>query len=241
MCACVSTLIFCWPAPFVVVFFFFWFSISTKTQNKKDSTLNTLLSKQQPLPLLAYYYWLWPQYWVWSKMSVIFITCSAMLFSPKSVAYSTQSSDKEQMVISHVVHMFWWQVISWIAIGHDFVDRRLAELQLVMTLSTGDWLNHVHDFVDRRLAESHLVMTLSTGGWIAADDNFVDRRLAEMWSGWVHKHCSSYSLIGDQYMWTLYIIVIDYNHCCCTGLSIFPLLSWDGLWLTGHGEKKSDY
>ena len=160
-----------------------------------------------------------------------------------------------------------------------FGDRWLAETQLVMTLSTGDWLNpswwwlcqqvigwimvmilltgdwqnRIWSWLCQQVIGWIMVMILLTGdwqnpswwwlcqqviGWITADDDFVDRRLAEMWSGCVHKHCSCYSLIGDHYTWTLYITVTDYNHCCWTGLSVFPLLSWDGLWLTGHGEKK---
>ena len=140
-------------------------------------------------------------------MLVMFITCSVMHFF-KSVTYSTQSSDKEQIVISHVGYMFRWQAIGWITAGHDFVDRWLAGSQLVMALSTGDWLEH-----------SWWWLCWQAIGWIAVGDDFVDRRLAEMWSGWVHKHCSSYSLIWDQYTLTLYIIIMF----MCTIITVVEL------------------
>ena len=175
LCVCLCLYTHLLLACFICCCHLFWFWISTKTQNKKrlhpehikQTTTSAVIDSGHNTEFEA-------KYWLY-----LLRTLPCFFFFSKSVTYNTQSSDKEQMVISHAVYMFWWQVISWNTAGHDVVNRWLAESQLVMTLSTGDWLNHGHDFVDRRLAESHLVMTLSTGDWLNHGHDFVDRRLAE--------------------------------------------------------------
>ena len=43
--------------------------------------------------------------------------------------FNLQIGERKKLDITSysVVYMFWWQVIDWIAVGYDFVDRRLAE------------------------------------------------------------------------------------------------------------------
>ena len=170
LCLCTHLLL----AYFICCCHLFWFWIRTKTQNKKrlhpehikQTTTSAVIDSGHNTEFEA-------------KCWLYLLRALPCFFSPKSVTYNAQSSDKEQMVISHVVYMFWWQVISWNTAGHDVVDRWLAESQLVMTLSAGDWLNHGHDFVDRRLAESWSWFFRQAIGRITFGHDFVNRWLAE--------------------------------------------------------------
>ena len=48
-----------------------------------------------------------------------------------TVAYWSDSCDKEQVITSHVSHMFWWQVISWIAVSHDILAVRIGNWRML--------------------------------------------------------------------------------------------------------------